>query len=176
MTATLVEEKPTFTTWKTVVVGTLHNADTARATCEQNGITPSWGWQILDRMRFETVPATLALVCVTPLELGVSGERVTLPDVYTAAKRQGLVLCPPEVGPQLWLQHRDDIKAYDPGSHPFLIIGMEPIVIDDEYGFERVFSLQASFGTRWLDALAPDNIGRQWPDNARLVFVHAGAV
>lgn len=168
MTATLTEARPTFTTWKNVTVGNLHDSRTARAKCKKHGITPTWGWQILDQMAFETTPATLALVCTTPHELQLRGECAKLEAVLVAAQAHGLSLAPPEVGPQLWLQH-PDIEAYDQCGRPYLLIGMKPVRTKE--GHLKIFSLEENTN-RWLDALSSDGISNGWPMDARFVFVH----
>jgi len=49
----------------------------------------------------------LDLVVLTPVDLGLAGESVTVAAVYAQAALLGFALCPAEVGPQLRLQYLD---------------------------------------------------------------------
>ena len=62
----------------------------------------------------------MQLTVVSAAELGVEFE-FALADVYNRARQLGLVLCPPEVGPQLRLDYRDQPLGES------LTIAMEPI-------------------------------------------------
>ena len=74
----------------------------------------------------------MELTVVSAAELGVESESA-LADVYNRARQLGLVLCPPEVGPQLRLDYRDQ----PPGES--LIIAMEPV--NTHSGDPKILSL-----------------------------------
>ena len=136
---------PAFPTWKTVTVGNLGNAKTARKRLEDGGITISrWGGDTLDRTTLEDTEATLDLVRVSVKELGLK-DGATTAEIYAAAERHGLSLCPAEVAPQLWLQYPDLLPRGE-----WSLVAMEAIVYSD--GDRRVFDLEHSDGGRWLGA------------------------
>src|SRR5262249_40079080 len=64
----------------------------------------------------------LDLVVLTPIDLGLAGESVTVAAVYARAELLGFGLCPAEVGPQLRLQYLDQ------PVRDALHIAMRPIV------------------------------------------------
>jgi hypothetical protein len=61
------------------------------------------------------------LVVVSAAELGLSGESVSLIDIYSRAEQFGLGLAPAEVGPALRLHY------FDQPIGEFLHVGMKPI-------------------------------------------------
>jgi hypothetical protein len=75
---------------------------------------------LLSKVAVSTDMIELRLAVVTVEELGL-GERATREEIYDRANDAGLGVCPPETGPQLWLQHRDEIDDLQ------LFIGMEPL-------------------------------------------------
>lgn len=83
-------------------------------------------------------------------------------DIYQKAKKQGLQLCPAEVGPQLRLQYADQPAG------EWLVIAMEPI--KDSVGGLSVFFVGHGGVDRWLDAYdgEPDYV---WHADGRFVFV-----
>ena len=86
-----------FQNWKTVTVGNLGNAK-ARKKLESHGIkVSSWGDDILNRMEFEETKS-LDLVQVSVKKLGLE-DGATTAEIYAAAERHGLSLCPAEVAP-----------------------------------------------------------------------------
>ena len=92
-----------FPTWKKVTVGNLGNAKKARKKLEIHGIkVSSWGDDILNRMEFEETETSIDLVRVSVKGLGLK-DGATTAEIYAAAERHGLSLCPAEVAPQLWL-------------------------------------------------------------------------
>lgn len=74
----------------------------------------------------------IELVVRTVADLGLS-DGATTEEVYAAAKKQGLELCPPEVGPLLRLRSDTETRL-----GVFLVVAMEPIT--DSFGlpFESV--------------------------------------
>jgi hypothetical protein len=168
MSTQLSEAKLKVQPWKIVTIGNLLDANTARERCREADIAPVWGGDILDKMSYEKEESVITLACVTGRELGLKENRVSRSAVYAAAVAQGLALCPPEVGLQLWIQF-PDIPAYDQGSREHLLVAMEPVGVDSK-GYVQIFSLERTVGTCWLDALdgAPD---RSWKLDCRWLFV-----
>ena len=154
-----------FPIWKTVTVGNLGNVKTARQRLEDGGIKISLrGGDILDRTTFEDTEATLDLVRVSVKELGLK-DGASTSEIYAAAERYGLSLCPAEVAPQLWLQYPDLLSRGECS-----LVAMEAIV--DSNGPRFVFRLGHHDDGRWLYANGgrPD---RRWDGNDRWVFVHS---
>jgi hypothetical protein len=112
-----------FSTWKTVVVGNLSNAKTARKRLKDVGVKiTDWGSDILERVTFGNTEAPLDLVQVSVEELGLKIGG-TAAEIFAAAGRHGLSLCPAEVAPQSWLQHPDLLPR-----GKWLLVAMEAIV------------------------------------------------
>ena len=159
-------ELPAFSTWKQVTVGNLGNAETARKQLEAAGIKiGDWGNDILGRATFEETKMSLDLVRVSVKELGLETSATTA-EIYAAAQRHGLSLCPAEVAPQLWLQYPDLLPRGE-----WSLVAMEAIV--DSGGNRDVFHLVHIVDGRWLVA----NLGH--PDyrwnayDRRWVFVRS---
>lgn len=100
------------------------------------------------------------LVMVTVAELGFK-KGARRDQIYERAKELELELCPPEVGPQLRLQYRDQPNG------EWVLIGMEPIA--DSGGDLDVFSVERDDSELWLDSDwgYPDDF---WDADDRWVF------
>ena len=72
--------------------------------------------------KLASIKTEVDLVVLSPAELGLTAEFVSLRDIYDRAEKLGLFLAPAEVGPALRLQYRDQPIG------EFLHIGMKPIV------------------------------------------------
>lgn len=156
-------ELPVFPTWKTVTVGNLGNAESARKRLEAASIKiGDWGNDILGQVTFEDTEATLDLVRVSVKELGLKSGATTA-EIYAAAQRHGLSLCPAEVAPQLWLQCPDLLPHGE-----WTLTAMGAIVGQDCDRY--VFFLEHDDDGRWLhaDVYCP---GSRWSDCSRWVFV-----
>lgn len=156
---------PSFSTWKTVTVGDLGNAKKARKELERRGIKISrWGGDILDRTTFEDTEATLDLVRVSVKELGLETDATTA-EIYAAAERQGLSLCPAEVAAQLWLTYPDLLPRAESA-----LVATEALV--DSGGLRAVFELGRNDDGRWFSAEggSPDSL---WLDKDCWVFVRS---
>jgi hypothetical protein len=129
-----------FRIWKTIKLGTpgLKTADDFRKVIESDKIhIDKRADDILGRPEF-TVAAEqteVDLVIVSVAELGFK-KRTKREDVYAQAKKLGLQLCTPEVGPQLRLQYTDQ------PDNDWLTIAMEPIEGSD--GSLGVFGVECS--------------------------------
>jgi hypothetical protein len=118
----------TFPIWKSIKIGTYTKASellqAAKRKPGKHDVAPVV-YQMMTKPAFtvsqkETV---INLVAVTLRELGFQ-EGASRDAVYKKALAIGLELCPPEVGPQLWLQ-------YDKSYGKWLVIAMKPIVDND---------------------------------------------
>lgn len=132
-------------TWRTIKLGTgLKTADEFRKAIKKAVMRiGDWGNDILGKPAFTASPeeVEVELVVASVAELGFK-DGATRKDIYTRAQELGLDLCPPEVGPQLRLQYKDQPKG------EWLIIAMEPISGSD--GLLRVFRVEHDGGVLWL--------------------------
>ena len=111
--------------WKTVALGEFTNSFALRnaldaADCGIGDLAE----EALARPEFKlaSIKTEVDLVVVSPAELGLTAELVSLRDIYDRAEKLGLRLAPAEVGPALRLQYLDQPIG------EFLHIGMKPIV------------------------------------------------
>ncbi len=151
--------------WKTVKLGTgIRGANAFREAFKADGMHLGiWADDILGQEGFTVAPeeAEVYLVVVKVEELGFE-KGATRQDIYAAAKKRGLELCPAEVGPQLRLQYPDQPRD------EWLIVGMEPTT--DSAGHLRLFDVGYSDGARWLNGDYV-NCGLVWRADDRFVFI-----
>lgn len=151
--------------WKQIILGTgIKDTDGFRNAIKDGGMLISdWANDIIGKPAFNmaTEKGEVDLVVVSVVELGFK-EGAKIKDIYAAAKKRGLELCPNEVGPQLRLQYQDQPKD------EWLIIGMKPIT--DSGGVLRVFEVGCLDGGLWISATSgsPDNVR---DGTRRFVFV-----
>ncbi|MAQ59097.1 hypothetical protein CL638_00035 [bacterium] len=154
----------TFPTWKTVTVGNLGSAQETHKRLKEREIKISrhWAGDMLERATFEGAEVTLHLVQVSLKELDLK-DGATTTEIYAAAQRYGLALCPHETAAQLWLQYPDLLSR---GERT--LTAME--AIRDSVGYHCVFCLEHQGDGRWLDVSLgyPDS---RWDDNDHWVFV-----
>lgn len=153
-----------FPTFKTIKLGTgLKTADQFRTALKEGGCRLSdWASDILGKPAFAASQeeTEVDLVVVSVAELGFPNG-ATRADIYQKAQELGLELCPPEVGPQLRLQYKDQPKS------EWFLIAMEPISASD--GDLDVFNVEHDVSGLWLSCHhgLPDDF---WDGN-RWVFV-----
>ena len=149
-------------TWKTIKLGTgLNNADDfCRAIKDCRMRISDWANDIIGTPGFVVAAGGVEvdLVKVTVGELGFK-DGARRDQIYARAKELGLELCPPEVGPQLRLQYKDQPNG------EWIIIGMKPIRHSD--GNLSVFNVEHNDRGQWLDGNggSPDYIssaGNRW--------------
>ena len=150
--------------WKRITIGTGLNTDGLRQAMKDKGMRISdWANDILGKPAFSvaTEKMDVDLVVVSVEDLGFK-DGATLKDIYAAAKKRGLELCPNEVGPQLRLQYKDQPKD------EWLLIGMESFTVSD--GDLRVFHVAHDGSVLWLYTFYdyPDGL---WRSSGRFVFV-----
>jgi hypothetical protein len=129
-----------FQIWRTTTLGFQKGVDRYRDALEAAKIKiGDAADEILGRPAFSYVrEKTIAeLTVVSAAELGVGAES-TLADVYHRGSQLGLLLCHPEVGPQLRLDYRDQPLGES------LLIAMEPVRTYD--GAPTILSLM-NFGS-----------------------------
>ena len=141
------EAESKFDVWKTINLGTgLKTAEDFRRALRDGEFRLSdWASDILGKTAFTsaTEESEVDLVKITVAELGFrKGARRD--QIYERAKQLGLELCPPEVGPQLRLQYKDQPKD------EWVLIGMEPIVDSD--GRLLVFLVGRHDSELWLSS------------------------
>lgn len=135
-----IAERPA---WKTIQLGTYQSVEALRrALVDANFEIGKWADDILKRITVALKPTEIELVLVTVAELGFPGG-ATRAEIYDKALSLGLVLCPPEVGPQLRLQYPDQ------SQDEWLSVAMEPIA--GSVGRPRVFSVGHDYDSQWLD-------------------------
>jgi hypothetical protein len=129
-----------FQIWRTTTLGIHKGVDAYRDALDAARIKiGDAADEILGRPAFPYVRSKmdLELTLVSAAELGVEAE-ASLADVYKRAKQFGLALCPPEVGPQLRLDYRDQPRGES------LKIGMEPVAT---YSGEPTILSLVNFGS-----------------------------
>ena len=151
--------------WKRITRGTgIKDAEGFRKSIKDSGMrVGDWANDILGKTAFSvaTEEKDVDLVVVSVEELGFK-DGARLKDIYAAAKKRGLELCPNEVGPQLRLQYKDQPKG------EWLIIGMEPIT--DSGGGRSLFRVARDSGALWLYTYY-GHPGNVWLGRSRFVFV-----
>src|SRR5262245_35960606 len=126
--------------WRTTTLGSHKGVDSYRDALDAAKMKiGDAADEILGRPAFHYVRerTEVELTLVSAAELGVESES-HLSDVYQRATQLGLALCPPEVGPQLRLDYRDQPVGES------LLIAMEPV--KTYYGALTILALM-NFGS-----------------------------
>jgi len=160
--------KQTPTPWRTIKLGTEKTTDALKKSLKKADCCISnWANDIINQPTFALSESEkeLDLVVLSVGEgLGFE-EGACYKDICEKAKKRGLQLCPPEVGPQLRLQYTDQPKG------EWLIVAMEPITGSD--GDLRVFNIERDGGGKqWLNSNYGDP-GNFWSSDYRFVFVRS---
>jgi hypothetical protein len=154
--------KPVFPIFKTITLGVCKSV---KAYCEaltKAGLRiGGWASDILKQIQASQSQVQLDLVALSVAELGFK-DAVSLDQIYARAKEFGLELCPPEVGPALYL-----VYAKQPYGE-YLRIAMEPITAPA--GALRLFEVNHDGADQWLGANC-GNPGNLWNLGDRFVFV-----
>jgi len=139
------ETEQAFKVWRTIKLGTgLKTADDFRKSIKANGMkVGDRASDILEKPDFTSAvgETEVDLVKVTVAGLGFK-QSARRDQIYERARELGLKLCPPEVGPQLRLQYKDQPIG------EWLLIAMEPFPVSD--GSLRVFSVEHDDHGLWL--------------------------
>ena len=129
-----------FHIWRTTTLGSHKGVDSYRDALDAAKMKiGDAADEILGRPAFRYVKekTEVELTLVSAAELGVKSES-PLSEVYQRATQLGLALCPPEVGPQLRLDYRDQPVGES------LLIAMEPV--KTYYGDPTILALM-NFGS-----------------------------
>ena len=129
-----------FKKWRTIKLGLHRNADDTRRALETAGCRVSErAEEIFDCVPFFFKGKKVDLVICSVADLGFA-DSATLAQIYEAAQKFGLLLCPAEVGPALREQYCDQPMGDFPviamksiagsNGHPMLFL-----VERNEYGF-----------------------------------------
>lgn len=123
--------------WKTIKLGTgLRTADDFRKAFMDCGMQISLSADDIlakPELKVAVEETEIDLIKVTDAELGFE-EKAGCDVACQCAKELGLELCPPEVGPQLRLQYKDQSS-----DEEHLLLGMEPICDSDNH--QQVFDV-----------------------------------
>jgi hypothetical protein len=133
----LAQEQPSaqvFQTWRTTTLGTYKSVDAYRRALDSARIRIGdaadeiLGRPVFPYTRTKTV---VELAVLSAAELGVESDESSLADVYERARRAGLELCPPEVGPQLRLDYRNQPlgEALDIAMEPVATYSGDPTIL-----------------------------------------------
>jgi hypothetical protein len=134
--------------FKTIKLGGIRDAEGFRQVLKDNGMKIDdwffWADQIMSQPKFTITQeeTEVDLVVVSATDIGFERD-ATREQIYARAKEKGLELCPPDVGPQLRLQYKDQPEWQR------LLIGMEPITV---WSNMEVFGLENINGRLWLTA------------------------
>ncbi|MET4803148.1 hypothetical protein [Bradyrhizobium sp. LB11.1] len=104
------------------------------------------------------------LVNVSPAQLGLTSNTVTLANIYARARQLGFELAAAEVGPQLRIQYLDQPMG------EFLTIGMEPI---KTWGGELIILNVANGGAGLILIGQDGRAGAEVPAATRFVFARS---
>lgn len=155
-----------FVVFKTIELGAgPTNADGFCKAFEEAGVrVEDWANDILRKPAFSVATEKMGmdLVIVSVAELGFT-DSAKLKDIYISAKKRGLGLCPPEVGPQLRLQYKDQPKE------EVLLIGMESICASDDV-FD-IFKVSHFSSVGLYLSTGPGGSNDVWPKDYQFVFV-----
>lgn len=134
-----------FEIWKTIKLGTgLKTGDDFLHTLKEGGFDVKDGvLNMLENPDFTTAVGEkeIDLIKVSYIELGFKND-VPLDQKIERAKELGLEPCPPEVGPQLRLQHKDQPNG------EVIWVAMKPIIGSD--GSPSVFGVGRLLSSLWL--------------------------
>lgn len=128
------ERKKNWVVWRTIEVGG-KSVQVLERELEQKGIYfHKYARKMMHSQDFVTLgsPEQISLVRLKVSDLGFSSLGPTRDQIYQRAQDLGLDLCPPEVGPELRLQHDGQ------PSGERLYMGMKPIGLPDEDYFSQL--------------------------------------
>ena len=164
-----------FLVWKTVVVGTLGSSTAAYRALRNAGIHVSdWASRTIGILPFSPVKngrRELRVARVSGKELGFVKEGgVSTKDIYAAAERTGLSLCPPELAIQLWLQHPGLLRSGD-----WTLVAMRKFLFSVEsgrYTHRLLFLAHDRNGTRRIGSNFDYTDGvRLWSPECTWLFI-----
>lgn len=131
-----------FPIWKTVTTGS-YSVQDYFAAIEKKGMTVSqWAKELCEKTTAAKRTEDVDLVRVKVGDMGIDAEYPTTQQIYDWAEKNGLELCPAEVGLALRLEYENQPTG------EWLVVGMKPIA--DQDGYPDVFRVGRSPGGLWL--------------------------
>ena len=103
------------------------------------------------------------LICLSTSDLGFKTD-ASRQEIYTAARRMGLLLCPPEVVLKIWLQHPNLLPEGE-----WAVIAMTPIL--DESGDFTLFCINYDGPSICDLALVPGHPDVVWETDQYWIFI-----
>ncbi|MFE4948774.1 hypothetical protein ACFQ9V_01575 [Leifsonia sp. NPDC056665] len=138
----------------TLTIGGATRTDLRTALRSHGVLVNAHAETLLDHEAFdvrEPVELTIVERCLGELGLGDGGS---LPEVFAAAREQGLSLCPPDTGPYLRLAMRSQPNAPDSvlsaGRSPAGSIKVAASPLSDDVEFPKGFYLRVVDDVQWL--------------------------
>ncbi|MEY9850502.1 hypothetical protein ABH923_000180 [Leifsonia sp. EB41] len=138
----------------TLTVGGASRTDLRTALRSHGVLLNAHAETLLDHEAFDardTVELTIVERSVGELGLGDGGN---LPQVFAAAREQGLWLCPPDTGPYLRLAMRSQPNAPDSvlsaGRSPAGSIKVAAAPLSEDVEFPKGYYLRVVDGVQWL--------------------------
>ena len=150
--------------WRTITLGAHTGVDAYRDALDAAGIKVGVAAdELLGRPAFAyaTMKLEVELAIVSVAELGLDAEASSQSEIYLRAKRVGLELCPPEVGPRLRLDYRNQPLG------DALDVAMEPVAT---YSGEPTILALVNFGSGLALIGSDGRSGAMVPRNRRFVF------
>jgi len=145
---------------KTIELTTKTPEEYTRELLSQGHKTYEYAQDMLNKIEPLKQKEKIGLVSFSVKQLGFSNG-ATLQEIYNKAKEFGLELCPPQVGPELRLNYKDQPNG------EWLRIAMEPI--SDRGGFLGLFGVDRFDSGSWLGGGVGRLVGH-WGGDCRFVF------
>jgi hypothetical protein len=145
---------------KTIELTTKTSKEYTEELLKQGYKTSDWAQDILNKVEPLKQKEEINIVSFSVEQLGFSNG-ATLQEIYNKAKELGLELCPPQVGPELRLNYKDQPNG------EYLRIAMESISDSDDS--PRLFGVHRYGSESWLDG-GSGGLGYRWDGGRRFVF------
>jgi predicted peroxiredoxin len=145
---------------KTIELSVKSSEEYTKELTEQGFKIYSYAQDMLNKLESLKQKEKIDLVLFSVEQLGFP-KGATLQQIYDKAKEFGLELCPPQVGPELRLNYKDQ------PMDEYLVIAMNSI--DDRDGYPKLFYVNHYSDGEWLDSYRGD-LGFEWRGGNRFVF------
>lgn len=145
---------------KNIEITTTKTSEQYTKDLEKEGyLVSSWALDILNKMEVLKQNENIDLVTLSVRQLGFPNS-ATLQEIYDRAKEFGLGLCPPQVGPELRLNYKNQ------PNNEWLTIAMESVI---GHGDWRLFRVRRGGSGSWLDT-GGGGFDAYWGGNIHFVF------
>jgi len=145
---------------KTIELTTKNSEEYAKELTKQGYKISDWAGDMLNKMEPLKNNEKADIVSFSVEQLGFPNG-ATLQEIYNKAKELGLELCPPQVGPELRLNYKDQPNG------EYLRIAMESI--SDRDGDPNLFEVERYGSESWL-SYDFGRLDHHWPGALRFVF------